>query len=172
MQQPQSFDSSYPPTATPSDNVVLAPEDLTQVDKDLIFEGLKNLYKKKVLPLEVASKYSHFSSPPMGPSDFDAKPMVLILGQYSVGKTSFIRSLLKQDFPGQRIGPGGLICLNICILENILLLVVAFVQFYPSHNKSIITIFMNSKYACLNMYMYMYIHLCIPSDLYTYLLYL
>lgn len=31
--------------------------------------------------------------------------MVLIMGQYSVGKTSFIRSLLKQDFPGQRIGP-------------------------------------------------------------------
>jgi len=75
------------------------------VDKDLIFEGLKRLYKKKVLPLEVASKYSHFSSPPMGPSDFEAKPMVLIIGQYSVGKTSFIRSLVKQDFPGQRIGP-------------------------------------------------------------------
>ena len=83
--------------------------DLSQVDKDLIFEGLKKLYKKKVatphrldgslrpcvvslthrhlapfshpvigqvLPLEVASKYSHFSSPPMGPSDFEAKPMV------------------------------------------------------------------------------------------------
>ena len=78
---------------------------MSQVDKDLIFEGLKKLYKKKVLPLEVASKYSHFSSPPMGPSDFEAKPMVLILGQYSVGKTSFIRSLVKQDFPGQRIGP-------------------------------------------------------------------
>jgi ABC-type branched-subunit amino acid transport system ATPase component len=28
------------------------------------------------------------------PSDFSAKPMVLVLGQYSVGKTSFIRSLL------------------------------------------------------------------------------
>jgi hypothetical protein len=81
-------------------------QDLSEVDKDLIFEGLKKLYKKKVLPLELASKFSHFSSPPMSPSDFDAKPMVLILGQYSVGKTSFIRSLLKQDFPGQRIGPG------------------------------------------------------------------
>ena len=80
--------------------------DLSQVDKDVIFEGLKNLYRKKILPLEISSKYSHFSSPPLGPSDFDAKPMVLILGQYSVGKTSFIRSLLKQDFPGQRIGPG------------------------------------------------------------------
>lgn len=31
--------------------------------------------------------------------------MVLIVGQYSVGKTSFIRSLLKKDFPGQRVGP-------------------------------------------------------------------
>jgi GTPase SAR1 family protein len=80
-------------------------EDLSQVDKDLIFEGLKQLYKKKVLPLEMATKYAHFASPPMSPSDFDAKPMVLLLGQYSVGKTSFIRSLLGQDFPGCRIGP-------------------------------------------------------------------
>ncbi|CAN0040638.1 unnamed protein product [Phaeothamnion confervicola] len=31
--------------------------------------------------------------------------MVLIVGQYSVGKSSFIRSLLKRDFPGLRIGP-------------------------------------------------------------------
>jgi EH domain-containing protein 3 len=37
---------------------------------------------------------SHFCNPP--PS---------FLGQYSVGKTSFIRSLLQRDFPGQRVGP-------------------------------------------------------------------
>jgi EH domain-containing protein 1 len=30
---------------------------------------------------------------------------VLLVGQYSVGKTSFIRYLLGRDFPGQRIGP-------------------------------------------------------------------
>ena len=35
----------------------------------------------------------------------DSKPMVVLLGQYSVGKTSFIRYLLGRDFPGQRIGP-------------------------------------------------------------------
>eukprot|EP01041_Mallomonas_annulata_P007422 gene7422-15164_t len=86
-------------------NSLLFGSDLSQVDKDFIFEGLKKLYKKKILPVEMSSKYSHFGSPPLGPSDFEAKPMVLILGQYSVGKTSFIRSLLKQDFPGQRIGP-------------------------------------------------------------------
>ena len=63
------------------------------------------MYRKKIRPLEMQSKYSHFHSPPLGPADFDSKPMVLLLGQYSVGKTSFIRSLLGRDFPGQRIGP-------------------------------------------------------------------
>ncbi len=59
----------------------------------------------QILPLEESSRYAHFHSPPMNPADFEAKPMVLIVGQYSVGKTSFIRSLLKRDFPGQRVGP-------------------------------------------------------------------
>ena len=56
-----------------------------------------------MLPLELASRFGR--GVPMGPADFDAKPMVLLLGQYSVGKTSFIRSLLGRDFPGIRIGP-------------------------------------------------------------------
>ena len=47
---------------------------------------------------------SQFHSPYLRASDFEAKPMVLLLGQYSVGKTSFIRYLLGRDFPGIRIG--------------------------------------------------------------------
>ena len=74
-------------------------------DKDFFFRELKGLYRRKMLPLELASKYAHFQSPPLSPADFESKPMVLLLGQYSVGKTSFIRSLLQRDFPGQRIGP-------------------------------------------------------------------
>jgi EH domain-containing protein 1 len=76
-------------------------------DKDYIFEGLKRMYRKKIMPLEIASRYAHFSqSPPLSPSDFDARPMILLIGQYSVGKTSFIRYLLgNRDFPGMRIGP-------------------------------------------------------------------
>jgi GTPase SAR1 family protein len=31
--------------------------------------------------------------------------MVLLVGPYSVGKTSFIKYILGRDFPGQRIGP-------------------------------------------------------------------
>ena len=44
-------------------------------------------------------------SPALNEPDFDAKPMVLLVGQYSTGKTSFIRYLLERDFPGIRIGP-------------------------------------------------------------------
>ncbi|PHT51585.1 hypothetical protein CQW23_06047 [Capsicum baccatum] len=32
-------------------------------------------------------------------SDFDAKPMVMLLGQYSTGKTTFIKHLLKCNYP-------------------------------------------------------------------------
>lgn len=38
----------------------------------------------------MASKYAHFGSPPMSPSDFDAKPMVLVLGQVILSSHSII----------------------------------------------------------------------------------
>mmetsp|Transcript_28343 Transcript_28343/g.71312 ORF Transcript_28343/g.71312 Transcript_28343/m.71312 type:complete len:522 (+) Transcript_28343:163-1728(+) len=79
---------------------------MKDVDKDKVFQGLKNLYLKRVKPLEDSSWYPHFSTgATMMASDFDAKPIVLLLGQYSVGKTSFIQALLGKDFPGMRIGP-------------------------------------------------------------------
>ena len=31
--------------------------------------------------------------------------MVMLMGQYSVGKTTFIKHLLGRDFPGSHIGP-------------------------------------------------------------------
>ena len=63
------------------------------------------LYFEKILPLEQMYNFGDFASPTFTNSDFDAKPMVLLLGQYSVGKTSFIRYLIGRDFPGARIGP-------------------------------------------------------------------
>merc|ERR1719334_875798 len=41
----------------------------------------------------------------MEEADFDSKPMILLIGQYSTGKTSFIKYILERDFPGMRIGP-------------------------------------------------------------------
>ena len=79
--------------------------DLSAFDKEYILKGLARLYRKKILPLELSSRYGHFHSPPLSPSDFDAPPMILLLGQYSVGKTSFIKYLVGRDFPGIRVGP-------------------------------------------------------------------
>lgn len=79
--------------------------DLSVFDKEYILKGLAKLYKKKILPLELSSRYGHFHSPPLSPADFVAPPQVLLLGQYSVGKTSFIKYLVGRDFPGIRVGP-------------------------------------------------------------------
>ncbi len=68
-------------------------------------EGLKKVYKDKLLPLEEAYDFHDFISPQLNDPDFEAKPMILLVGQYSTGKTSFIRYLLERDYPGLRIGP-------------------------------------------------------------------
>ncbi|RXG67547.1 Epidermal growth factor receptor substrate 15-like 1 [Armadillidium vulgare] len=70
-----------------------------------VLEGLKKTYKSKVLPLESNYLFHDFHSPALDEPDFDAKPMLLLVGQYSTGKTTFIRYLLERDFPGIRIGP-------------------------------------------------------------------
>uniref|UniRef100_A0AAG5CQH2 Endocytosis/signaling protein ehd1 n=1 Tax=Anopheles atroparvus TaxID=41427 RepID=A0AAG5CQH2_ANOAO len=66
---------------------------------------LKKIYRSKLLPLEEHYSFHDFHSPKLEDSDFDAKPMILLVGQYSTGKTTFIRYLLERDFPGIRIGP-------------------------------------------------------------------
>lgn len=67
--------------------------------------GLKELYKKKLLPVEEFYRFHDFHSPALEDADFDNKPMVLVAGQYSTGKTTFIRYLLEEDIPGARVGP-------------------------------------------------------------------
>uniref|UniRef100_A0A7S4JNC5 Calmodulin n=1 Tax=Odontella aurita TaxID=265563 RepID=A0A7S4JNC5_9STRA len=67
---------------------------------------LKQIYKKAVYPVEKRHRYDYFyESPFLTDVEFDSKPQIMLIGQYSVGKTSFIRYLLGRDFPGQRIGP-------------------------------------------------------------------
>jgi GTPase SAR1 family protein len=70
-----------------------------------VADGLRQLYKHKLYPLEEHYQFHDFHSPPLDEPDFDAKPMVLLVGQYSTGKTTFIQYLLESDFPGIRIGP-------------------------------------------------------------------
>jgi len=68
-------------------------------------DGIKKLYNTKIKPLEERYMFPVFHSPILTDGDFEAKPMVMLMGQYSVGKTTFIKYLLERDFPGGRIGP-------------------------------------------------------------------
>lgn len=70
-----------------------------------VVDGLKRLYIEKLKPLESTYRFNDFVSPSLTNSDFDAKPMVMLLGQYSTGKTTFIKHLLQCDYPGAHIGP-------------------------------------------------------------------
>jgi hypothetical protein len=74
-----------------------------------IVQKLKELYHNHVVDAE--KKYHlhfNFCLPTDGEikdNEFDAAPMVLLIGQYSTGKTTFVSHLLGEDFPGMHIGP-------------------------------------------------------------------
>ncbi|VEL38444.1 unnamed protein product, partial [Protopolystoma xenopodis] len=70
-----------------------------------VCEGLLRIYDRKLLPVEKHYNFHSFHSPALDTGDFRAKPMIMLLGQYSTGKTTFIRYLLGEDFPGMHIGP-------------------------------------------------------------------
>lgn len=59
----------------------------------------------KIRPIEEKFHFVETNSPCLEDSDFVAKPFILVLGQYSTGKTTFIEHLIQREYPGQRIGP-------------------------------------------------------------------
>jgi len=69
---------------------------------------LKDIYKKTIKPIEQKFGLSKFCLPTDGEledAEIEAKPMVLLIGQYSTGKSTFVRHLVGGDFPGMHIGP-------------------------------------------------------------------
>jgi N-terminal EH-domain containing protein len=75
------------------------------LQQDQVLQELKQMYYAKVLPIEQKSLFSKFHHPELLESEFNAKPTILLVGQYSVGKTSFIRQLIGMDYPDINIGP-------------------------------------------------------------------
>jgi EH domain-containing protein 3 len=68
-------------------------------------DGLKEIYHHRIRPVEELYNFDGFYSKPITNSELEAKPIVLLLGQYSTGKTSFIEYLLGSPYPGAHIGP-------------------------------------------------------------------
>ena len=62
--------------------------------KDLfttVGEGLCQHYNKTLKPFEETHMFHALHSPPLEDADFTSRPAVLLVGQYSTGKTTFIR---------------------------------------------------------------------------------
>ncbi|TKR64187.1 hypothetical protein L596_024766 [Steinernema carpocapsae] len=66
---------------------------------------LQTLYVKKVVPMEFLHIYHQFDTPPIDPAEWGSNPMILFLGQHSVGKTTMINHLIGKKYPGSQIGP-------------------------------------------------------------------
>mmetsp|Transcript_104084 Transcript_104084/g.293507 ORF Transcript_104084/g.293507 Transcript_104084/m.293507 type:complete len:538 (+) Transcript_104084:148-1761(+) len=83
-----------------------------------VTESLQSLYQEKLLPIEREHLFHHFYSPELTDADFSSRPMVLLMGQYSTGKTTFIRHLLQRDYPGLRVGPEPTTDKFVCVLHG------------------------------------------------------
>ena len=64
---------------------------------DAVIEGLKAMYRNILGPIEAATKFDIFYSSLLTDAEFDAAPMVLLIGPYSVGKTSFIKARARRE---------------------------------------------------------------------------
>lgn len=56
-----------------------------------VISGMQEIYETSLKPLEQKYHFQNFHSPLLDEADFKAKPMVLLIGQYSTGKTTFIK---------------------------------------------------------------------------------
>jgi len=114
----QSFTSS-PEALTKSKSIVAISEEAPRSDFisrmfttrpveqtfDNVGDALNHYYREKLLPVERDGDYHQLISAELPAAYFSARPVVLTIGQYSTGKTSFIRHLVESDYPGQQIGP-------------------------------------------------------------------
>ena len=71
-----------------------------------VVEELKILYYSRLLAIEREYSFAKLCGfPEILEAELEAKPLVLLLGQYSTGKTSFVKHLIGCDYPEIHIGP-------------------------------------------------------------------
>jgi EH domain-containing protein 1 len=70
-----------------------------------IADGLLQLYAEKLLPLERESNFHYFHQPELPPAYFTSRPVILLIGAFSTGKTTFVQHLMGHEYPNAQIGP-------------------------------------------------------------------
>ena len=57
---------------------------------------MKSIYRDKIRPLEEQYMVNQFHYPLLTDDDFDAKPMILLVGSYSTGKVRVLIRMKKH----------------------------------------------------------------------------
>lgn len=74
------------------------------VTQENVANVLQQCYEQKIAPFERMHAYEQFHTSTLTGPEFNSKPMVLFLGQYSVGKTTMIKYLMGgQEYPGSQV---------------------------------------------------------------------
>ena len=72
-----------------------------------IVQACVEIYKDKIEPLEKCCNMNDFFDlVPWTEGEIKSKPMVLLVGSDSVGKTSLIHELVQQEYKGSHVGAG------------------------------------------------------------------
>ena len=70
-----------------------------------IVNNLKRINAEYLRDIEDAAFFNQFHHDAISDQELDAKPMILVVGQYSTGKTTFINTIIGQDYSGSFVGP-------------------------------------------------------------------
>ena len=70
---------------------VVTDNGLTDGTSRKVVQNLKTLYMDLLRPIELESSFGHFNDAVLTVSELEARPQVLLIGQYSTGKTSLIK---------------------------------------------------------------------------------
>lgn len=70
---------------------VVTENGLTDGTSRTVVQNLKTLYMDLLRPIELESSFGHFNDAVLTVSELEARPQVLLIGQYSTGKTSLIK---------------------------------------------------------------------------------
>ena len=68
-----------------------------------VCKNLRQIYSEKMRPIEEKFMFNKLGNRPLLDGDFFSKPTLFLCGQYGVGKTSFIKHLIREDYMGSRI---------------------------------------------------------------------
>jgi len=69
-----------------------------------VLHDLRTLYLERILPVEELCHFHKVGNLQLDGASFSSPPMVMLIGPYSAGKTSFIKHLVGKSFPGERVG--------------------------------------------------------------------